>query len=118
MELTNKIEICKIVARAILADTRITDSECEFLNKLMNRYNIGEDDRQTILSCNVDDDLTSLIMNLTDDDARNELLVELALAVAVDGEISSSERVLLSRVAKTLNISEEDLNLMLEAAIS
>lgn len=114
----NKIEICKIVAQAILSDARITDSERNFLVKLMDRYDLNEAARSEILARNIGEDLTELLESLEDDDARNELLVELALAVAVDGEISSSERALLSRVAEVLKVSDEDLNLMLEAAIN
>ena len=114
----NKMEICKIVAQAILSDTRITDSEREFLTKLMDRYELNTAQREEILARNIGDDITDLLENLSDDDARNELLVELALAVAADGEISSSERTLLGRVAEVLSISDDDLNLMIKAAIA
>lgn len=118
MDMKNKIKICKIVAQAILADARITDSERSFLGKLMDRYELSEQARNEILTRNIGEDLTDLLESLEDDDARNDLLVELALAVAVDGEISSSERALLGRVAEVLQVSDDDLNLMLEAAVN
>ena len=118
MDMKNKVEICKIVAQAVLSDARITDSESEFLGKLMDRYEITAEVRKEILAQNIGDDLTELLGGLGDEEAKNELLVELALAVAVDGEISSSERKLMNRVAEALDISSEDLDLMLKAAIA
>ena len=118
MDMKNKVEICKIVTQAILSDARITDSEHEFLTKLMDRYEIDETTRKEILSQNIGDDLAELLKGLAEDEARNALLVELALAVAVDGEISSSERAILGRVAEVLRVSDDDLKLMLDAAIS
>jgi uncharacterized tellurite resistance protein B-like protein len=118
MDVADKIEICKIVASAILADAQITDEEHDFLSKLMNRYELGEEERKAIFSRNIGEDLASSVEQLKAEGARNELLVELALAVAVDGDISPSERRLLSRVADLLDVTDEDLELMLEAAIA
>jgi tellurite resistance protein len=114
----DKVLICKIVAQAILADTRITDEESDFLGKLMDRYDLDETTRKEVLARDIGEDPAVAINALRSDDAKNELIVELALAVAVDGEISSSERKLLSRVADTLGMSETDLDLMLKAAIA
>jgi uncharacterized tellurite resistance protein B-like protein len=115
----NRLEICKITAQAVLADGCITDAEREFLDKLMTRYGIAPADRKEILNRNIGDDVTELLNGLADDEeAKNDLLVELALAVAVDGTISSSERALVGRVASVLHVSEEDLYLMLKAAVS
>ena len=118
MKIEDKVQICKIVAQAIIADARITDSEHDFITKLMDRYEIAADKRQEILSQNIGADPAEAIGLLKSDDSKNELLVELALAVAVDGEISSSERKLLGRVASVLGISDADLELMLKAAIA
>ncbi len=118
MDVTNKIEICKIVASAILADAQITDEEREFINKLMDSYELGPADREQILARNIGEDLETGVQKLRADGSHNELLVELALAVAVDGEISSSERKLLNRVADLLEVTQDDLDLMLKAAIS
>jgi uncharacterized tellurite resistance protein B-like protein len=118
MDAANKIEICKIVASAILADARITDEEHDFLGKLMDRYGLGEEERKAIFSRNLGEDLGDSVARLRAEGVQNELLVELALAVAVDGDISPSERRLLSRVAHLLDVTDKDLELMLEAAIA
>ena len=118
MDAADKIEICKVVASAILADAQVTDAEHEFLNKLMDRYGLDKEERRAVLSRDIGEDPEGSVQKLKADGSQNELLVELALAVAVDGEISSSERKLLRRVAVLLDITEDDLEMMLKAAIS
>jgi tellurite resistance protein len=118
MKIDDKVQICKIVVQAIIADATITDSEHDFLSKLMDRYEIAADQRKEILSQNIGADPAEAIALLKSDESRNDLMVELALAVAVDGEISSSERKLLGRIAQVLGISAPDLELMLKAAMA
>ena len=118
MDAADRIEICKVIASAILADAQITDDEYNFLNKLMDRYELSTADRQAILARNIGEDLEGSVQKLKEDGSQNELLVELALAVAVDGEISSSERKFLNRIAGLLDVTEDDLEMMLKAAIS
>lgn len=118
MNREDQIQICKIVAQAILADTRITDTEEALLVKLMDRYDLDDATRKEVMARDIGEDPTEAIQALRSADAKNELIVELALAVAADGEISSSERKLMSRVAEALDISSEDLDLMLKAAIA
>ena len=118
MKNIDKIEICKLVAQAILADAQITDTESDFLAKLMDRYGLTESERKHVMARDIGEDPTDAVQMIVSDEARNELLIELALAVAVDGEISSSERALLDRIARALDVSQADLELMLKAAIA
>jgi len=118
MELKDKIQICKVVAQAILADTQITDSERELLEKLMDRYELSDENKKEVLSRNLEDDPGLMAEEITGFESKNELLVELAMAVAVDGEISPPERELLDRVAEVLDVSKVELELLLGAAIS
>ncbi len=118
MELKDKIQICKVVTQAILADARITDSERNFIDKLMDKYELDEGQRKEVLSRNIGDDPTEMAEKITSFESKNELIVELAMAVAVDGEISSSERALLDKVATVFEIEKVDLELMLQAAIA
>ncbi len=118
MNREDEIQICKIVAQAILADTRITDQEEELLTKLMDRYNLDDATRKSVMARDIGEDPAEAIRTLRSADAKNELIVELALAVAADGEISSSEMRLMTRVADALKISSDDLELMLKAAIA
>ncbi|MCP4676467.1 MAG: TerB family tellurite resistance protein [Deltaproteobacteria bacterium] len=118
MNIKDKIQICKVVTQAILADAQITDSERSFIEKLMDKYELDEDQRKEVLSRNIGDDPAEMARKITSFESKNELIVELAMAVAVDGEISSSERALLDRVATVFMISKVDLELLLQAAIA
>ena len=118
MEAIDKIEICKLVAGAIMADAQITDDEREFLTKLMDRYGLSESERAEVMKRNIGEDPAVGVNALGSDEARNELIVELALAVAVDGQVSSSETKMLQRVADTLDITAEEMTLMLKAALA
>jgi uncharacterized tellurite resistance protein B-like protein len=118
MENKDKLQVCKVVAQAILADIQITDEERALLDRLMDRYELDDAERKEVMNRNLDDDPGELAKEIEDADARNELLVELALTVAVDGEIAKTERAVLDKVAEALEVSEEDLEKMIEAAIS
>ena len=118
MNQSDKIQICKIVAQSILVDGQITDEEHNMLTRLMERYGLDEEQKRDVLGRNLDDDPGKMAEEISDYESKNELIVELALAVATDGEISSSERKLLDNVAKVLKIEQDDLELMLKAAIA
>lgn len=118
MEKADKLQICKVVAQAILADVQITDAERDLLDKLMDRFELDPGERRDVLNRNLDDDAAEMAKGIQDADSKNQLLVELALAVAVDGSISAPERALLDKVAEALGVTAEDLDLMIQAAIS
>lgn len=118
MNIVNKVKICKLVAQAILADGQITDAEREFLAKLMQSYGLSAAQQKEVMARNIDEDPKVIADLIVDVEAKSELLVELAMAVTVDGEISPSEMALLTRVAESIDITGAELGLLLNAAIS
>ncbi len=118
MDTREKIQICKVVAQAILSDGQITDSEHEFLQKLMDKYALSADQRQEVLGRNIGDDVAAMVGEVQIFDSQNELLTELALAVVADGVIAAAEKDLLKRVAQAMDVTEADLDLLINAAIS
>jgi uncharacterized tellurite resistance protein B-like protein len=118
MEKKDKIQICKVVAQAVLADGLITDSEREFLDKLLDKYQLDDAERKDVLNRNFGDDPGEMARAVEAFNSKNEMLVELALAVAVDGEIARAEMSLLIKVATVLDITEAELDLLVKAAIS
>jgi len=109
MDMEEKVQICKIVALAIISDARITDAEYDFLHSLMSRWGLSEDHKKQVLARDIGEDPRHLLRSLTSNDSVDELLGELVQAVAVDGEISGSERRLLSQVSEALEIDGEQL---------
>jgi len=118
METADEIRICKVVAQAILADGQLTDEERTFLAKLMDRYGLDEEQRKDVMARNIDDDPAALAEGISEFDTVNELLVELAMAVAADGEITGSERDLLESVAGALGVESADLDLLVRTALA
>ena len=118
MEIDDKLQICKVVAQAILSDGQITDSEHAFMQKLMEKYALSKEQKKEVLARNIDDDVGSMAAEVSVFDSQNELLTELALAVVVDGKIAPAEKDLLKRVAAAMNLAEADLDLLINAAIS
>ena len=118
MELSDKIQICKVVAQAILADAQITDSERAFIDKLMDKYELDEEQRKDVLNRNIGDDPAAMAEEIDSFDSKNEMIVELAMAVAVDGEVSSSEKALISQVAEALGIDRAEVDLLVQSALA
>ena len=118
MEMSDKLQICKVVAQAILADCQVTDAEHEFLTTLMDKYGLDEAQRKDVLARNVGDDPKILAEGVTEFDSKNELLVELAMAVAADGKLSSTEKELINDVAKALDVPEAEVDMLVKTALT
>jgi uncharacterized tellurite resistance protein B-like protein len=118
MEMSERVQICKVVAQAILADGQLTDAEHELLTRLMDRYGLDGEQRKDVLARNIGDDPAALAEGIAGFETKNELLVELALAVAADGELRTSERQLLSSVAAAIGVGEAEMDMLVTTALS
>jgi uncharacterized tellurite resistance protein B-like protein len=118
MSIEDRIQVCKVVAQAILADAQITDAERRLLEDLMERYGLDAAQKKDVLARNLGDDPAAMAATIEGVTSLNELLVELALAVAVDGVLADQERRLLLQVAKVLDVTEPELDLMVKAALA
>jgi uncharacterized tellurite resistance protein B-like protein len=118
-ELTKKdqVQICKVVAQAILADGRLEDSERALLDELMDRYGLEDAERKDVLSRNIDDDPADLAAGVEAPETKNALLVELAMAVSVDGALSKAERDLIGDVANAIGVAREELDDLIKTAL-
>ncbi len=114
MELNDRIQICKVIAQAVMADIHITDAEREFLDKLMDRYELDDAQRKDVLNRNFDDSVTEMASQIDSLDSQNELLTELLDAIAVDGEVAPSEKKLVRKVGLAMGMGEEEIDLMIE----
>ena len=117
MELKEKIKICKIVAGAILADGQVTDAEHEFINTLMKKYNLTSEEQKEVLARNLDDDPAEIVKGIDSFESKNELIVELVMAVAADNELAPSERALINKVADSIGVSMADMDILIKTAL-
>ncbi len=118
MEMNDKLQICKVVAQAILADCKVTDSEHAFLTTLMDKYGLDDEQRKDVMARNIGDNPGDLAESVTEFDSKNELLVELAMAVAADGELSSSEKTLIDEVAKAIGVPDAEVDMLVKTALT
>ena len=117
MEISEKIKICEVVAQAILADGQITDEEKEFIDALMDKYELGDAQRKAVMQRNIDDDPAKLVEGITAFSSKNELIVELVLAVASDNVLTKTETQLLNTVAGAIGVDEADMEMLVKNAL-
>jgi uncharacterized tellurite resistance protein B-like protein len=105
------------VAQAVLSDAQVTDAERQFLDKLMDGYELDPTQRKDVLKRNLGDDPAALLEGFADDEAKKELLRELARAVATDGVFAAAEEQLLARVGGTLGIAPDEIERLVADAV-
>ena len=118
-ELTKKdqVQICKVVAQAILADGRLADAERALLNELLDRYGLDDAERRDVMARNLGDDPAALAAGVEAAEAKNALLVELAMAVSADGGLAKTERQLIASVAEAIGVAQAELDDLIKNAL-
>jgi len=114
MDKKDKIQVCKVIAQAIMADAQITDTERAFLEKLMDGYDLSPAERKDVMKRNVDDDPARMAEEISGIESRDDLLGELLEVVAVDGEVAPAEAELVRKVGLALGMSDEEISLVME----
>lgn len=117
MENREKIQICKVTAQAILADGTITDGERDFMNALMEKYELTAEQQADVMNRNIDDDPAKMVEGITGFSSKNELIVELVMAVAADEKLTKTEQELLNTVAGAIGIDKTDMDMLVKNAL-
>jgi uncharacterized tellurite resistance protein B-like protein len=93
---------CEIVAQLIIADAAVTDSEREFLSRLMDRFGFDEHDRSAVINAvDIGEPIDHRLAQL-DAAAREQLLADLEEAAVVDGEVGAGEWQIIEEVRRAL----------------
>jgi uncharacterized tellurite resistance protein B-like protein len=117
MDTNDKIRICKVVSHAILSDLQVTDAERTFINELMAKYGLSDEQKKDVMARNFDEDPAELVAGISGFDNTNALVVELIMAVAADGELSKTERQILDRVATAIGVDPADMDMLVKNAL-
>ncbi len=117
MNKKEKLQICSVVTQAILSDGKITDDESNFMNSLMDKYELTADEKKEVLSRNINEDPAKLVEGITSFDSKNQLIVELVMAVAADNELSKTEHQLLTTVSDAIGVSRKDMEMLVKNAL-
>lgn len=102
MELEQKKLYCRVVGQVIVADAQVTDAEHDFLESLMNRFELSEADKESIVdgistATTAEDAIATL-----DAAAREQLIEELVAAATVDGVLAGPEAKMIQSVKDAL----------------
>jgi len=115
MKAREKVQICKLAAQVILSDGQVTDTEHDFLDRIMKRYGLSDQERREVTRRNIDDDPAEMAKEIKGFEARSELLQEIAEAVLIDGTLSPTERDALARIGTAIGSNAEEIDSILMA---
>lgn len=95
MELGHKKTYCRVVARLLVEDEEVTDAEHDFLERLMDRFGLSEEDKHEVVEqVDTRGAVADEIRKLPADD-RQALLLELRNAAMADDAFGERERALI-----------------------
>jgi tellurite resistance protein len=84
----------------------------------MDRYGLDAEQRKDVKHRNLEDDPAQMIEDMEAVESKNELIVELVMALAADGTLAPSERGLLDGVARALGICDDEVRPLIKAALA
>lgn len=105
MEIEIRQKICQLVAGIIIADDILDDHEEKFVDRLIQRFGVGESGRDVIFPL-VDRDEAAQQIKQLPKDAQDEALRLLIEAACIDGQIAPEERDYLKAIATALDVSD------------
>lgn len=99
----DRVARCLLVAKVLVADGMMTESEKEFLRQAMQRMGLDEGQREQVIALEGWDEAEPVVAALGADDKR-ALLDELTQAALVDGKIGANETETVARIAAALGL--------------
>ena len=108
--------ICRLIAGLVVADDDLEAAEEAFLDKMLVRFEVPEDERDTIFPI-VDRDEAAATIRALPEEARKTALELLIDATVADGVVAPEERIYLETVAAEMGVSSADLTKRLDAKL-
>ncbi len=110
-----KVELFHNLVNMAAVDSKFTDEEIEFLVDRANRWNIPNDEFETAMAGISTGEIQ---VNIPEDhDKRVQLLKELLRLMAVDGEMSESEKRLCANVSGRMDFTSQQFSQILDEVI-
>lgn len=106
-------DICAIIAGLIFADGELHPGEEKFYQRMLERFGLPKDAKLEPVTPNI---ALEKLRSLPPPE-RVETLRLLMEAAAADGVLHPAERVLIGAVGDELGVSEEEIDLRLQAAL-
>jgi uncharacterized tellurite resistance protein B-like protein len=107
-------QVCELIAGVISSDQEVDEGEADFLQRVRARFGVpkGTEVKPTVDRAEAVAKLAALPAG-----SRKQVLDLLIQAATVDGKIVPAERELLGALAGEMGIGEDDLDLLLVAAL-
>ena len=101
--------ICRLVAGLVVADDDLEPAEDAFVDKMLAKFEIPADERDTIFPIVDRSEAAEMIRQLPKDAQTTalELLIE---ATVADGVVAPEEKAYLEAVGKELGVSSDELD--------
>ena len=109
-------KICRLIAGLVVSDDDLGPAEEAFLDKMLAKFEVPEDERDTIFPI-VDRDEAAATIRSLPEEARRAALDLLIEATVADGVVAPEERSYLETVAGEMGVSSADLTKRLDAKL-
>ncbi len=101
--MTPNVAKCLLVSKVLVADGIMSDDEHWFLEAMIERLGLSEDDRKAVIDLEGWDDAEPIIAALPLAE-RQELVEMLFDAAGADGKLSANEMAAVRKIAETLGV--------------
>jgi uncharacterized tellurite resistance protein B-like protein len=117
MDLELRTKVCRLIAGLVVSDDDLDEREDAFLDRLLARFGIPAEDRDTIFPI-VDRSEAAAEIKTLPGDVQLEAFGLLLEATAADGKVAPEERAYLDAVAVAIGVGQEELQSRLDAALA
>lgn len=112
-----RTKVCRLVAGLVVADDDLDEKEDAFITRVLAKFGIPEDQRETIFPI-VDRSEAAAEIKTLPADVQQETLALLIEAAAADGKVMPEEEDYLLTVGDALGISQKDMYARMEKALA
>lgn len=101
--MNERVARCMLVAKVLVADGIMTESEKTFLRQAMDRMGLSEEEREQVFALEGWDEAEPIVRGLSEDDKR-ALVDELTEAALTDGKLGPQETDAVRRITEALGL--------------
>ncbi len=98
-----RVAHCHILAKMLASDMIMTDGERSFLDRVMTRLELTEEERDKVLHFEDADGAEATMRALPEAD-RQAVLDDLVGAALADGQLTSAENAFVKKIAESLGL--------------
>lgn len=117
MDAALRTKVCRLIAGIVVSDDDLDDREDAFIERLLARFGIPSEQRDSIFPIVDRADAADEIKSLPEE-VQLEAFSLLIEATVADGKVAPEERAYLDAVAEAIGIGQQELEARLQGALS